>query len=123
MISRPEYIQQVRQAFKIHPVVALLGPRQCGKTTLARIIAQQESCTFFDLEDPVDLQRLSVPRHTLSKLTGLVIIDEFQRRPELMEILRVVVDQNQGAARFLIRQAHRHCEAHRFYAGIEARLR
>ncbi|MCD4652985.1 ATP-binding protein [bacterium] len=101
-MDRPDYIERVQQAFRIHPVVALLGPRQCGKTTLARIQAQSKPATFFDLENPVDIQRLSTPMQTLSKLKGLVIIDEFQRKPELLQILRVLVDKNRDAVQYLI---------------------
>ena len=58
MIPRPEPIRQIEASFEIHPVTALLLPRQCGKTTLARFIADREPSTFFDLEDPVDIRRL-----------------------------------------------------------------
>ena len=102
MISRPEPIRQIEASFQIHPVTALLGPRQCGKTTLARLIADQEPSTFFDLENPVDIQRLSSPIQALKDLSGLVIIDEVQRKPELFELLRVLVDRSIQNARFLL---------------------
>lgn len=102
MIPRPEPIQQIQGVFRVHPVAALLGPRQCGKTTLARFIAGKEPATIFDLENPVDLQRLSAPMQTLKDLTGLVVIDEVQRKPELFEIFRVLVDRPENKARFLI---------------------
>ena len=102
MIPRPEPIRQIEASFKIHPVTALLGPRQCGKTTLARIIAEQEPSTVFDLENPVDLQRLSAPMQALKDLSGLVIIDEVQRKPELFELLRVLVDRPGQSTRFLL---------------------
>ena len=102
MIPRPEPIHQIEASFRIHPVTALLGPRQCGKTTLARLIAQQEPSTFFDLENPVDIQRLSAPMQALKDLSGLVIIDEVQRKPELFELLRVLVDRSGQNARFLL---------------------
>jgi predicted AAA+ superfamily ATPase len=102
MIPRPEPIRQIEDSFKVHPVTALLGPRQCGKTTLARLIAEQEPSTVFDLENPVDIQRLSVPMQALKDLSGLVIIDEVQRKPELFEVLRVVVDRSGRNARFLV---------------------
>ena len=63
MIPRPEPIRQIQASFQVHPITALLGPRQCGKTTLALLIAEQEPSTVFDLENPVDIQRLSAP-HT-----------------------------------------------------------
>jgi predicted AAA+ superfamily ATPase len=102
MIPRPEPIRQIEASFQIHPVTALLGPRQCGKTTLARVIVEQEPSTVFDLENPVDLQRLSAPMQTLKDLSGLVIIDEVQRKPELFELLRVLVDRPGQNARFLL---------------------
>ena len=102
MIPRPEPLRQIEASFQIHPVTALLGPRQCGKTTLARLIAEQEPSTVFDLENPVDIQRLSAPMQALKDLSGLVIIDEIQRKPELFELLRVLVDRSGQNARFLL---------------------
>jgi predicted AAA+ superfamily ATPase len=102
MIPRPEPIRQIETSFQIHPVTALLGPRQCGKTTLARFIAEQEPSTVFDLENPVDIQRLSAPMQALKDLSDLVIIDEVQRKPELFELLRVLVDRSRQNARFLL---------------------
>jgi len=102
MIPRPEPIRQIEASFHIHPVTALLGPRQCGKTTLARLIAEQEPATIFDLENPVDIRRLSAPMQALKDLSGLVIIDEVQRKPELFELLRVLVDRSNQNARFLL---------------------
>ncbi len=102
MISRPEPILQIERSFKVHPVTALLGPRQCGKTTLARFIAGQEPATFFDLENPIDIQRLSAPMQALKDLSGLVILDEIQRKPELFELLRVLVDRPDPNTRFLL---------------------
>ena len=102
MIPRPEPISQIKTSFRIHPVTALLGPRQCGKTTLARLIAEQEPSTFFDLENPIDIQRLAAPMQTLKDLSGLVIIDEIQRKPELFELLRVLVDRSDRSVRFLL---------------------
>jgi len=102
MIPRPEALSQVDRALRLYPVTALLGPRQCGKTTLARWVAEREKCELFDLENPVDLSRLSAPMTTLERLSGLVIIDEVQRRPDLFELLRVLVDRPQNSARFLL---------------------
>lgn len=101
MIDRPRPLGKIAEVFRVHPVAALLGPRQCGKTTLARLLARREPTTFFDLEDPVDLQRLSAPMTALEGLSGLVVIDEIQRKPELFEILRVLVDRPRNPARFL----------------------
>jgi predicted AAA+ superfamily ATPase len=102
MIPRPHALKRVVTAFRVHPIVALLGPRQCGKTTLAGMIADQEPCTYFDLEDPVHVRRLSAPMRALEDLTGLVVIDEVQRRPDLFELLRVLVDRPRKPARFLL---------------------
>ena len=102
MIPRPEPIRQIEASFQIHPVTALLGPRQCGKTTLAGFIAKHEPSTVFDLENPIDIQRLSAPMQALKDLSGLVIIDEVQRKPELFELLRVLVDRPNQNARFLL---------------------
>jgi len=86
----------------VHPVAALLGPRQCGKTTLARLIGAQQPSTYFDLENPGDARRLSAPLTVLETLSGLVIIDEVQRQPELFQLLRVLVDRPHNRARFLL---------------------
>jgi len=83
--------------------VALLGPRQCGKTTLAReIAAAHDGSTYFDLENPTDLARLTDPMLALESLRGLVILDEIQRLPELMPVLRVLLDRDPLPAKFLI---------------------
>ena len=84
------------------PVVAIVGPRQCGKTTLARQLVSADSANYFDLEDPVSLARLENPRTALQDLTGLVVIDEVQRRPDLFPVLRVLVDRDDNPARFLV---------------------
>lgn len=102
MIPRPNAIEQLELNLKIHPVTALLGPRQCGKTTLARIYAKDHPGEYFDLENPVDLRRLEAPLTTLQELKECVIIDEIQRRPELFELLRVLVDRPANPARFLL---------------------
>ncbi|MGH2570230.1 MAG: ATP-binding protein, partial [bacterium] len=102
MLPRPRALARVERALGLHPVAALLGPRQCGKTTLGRLIASLGPCTFLDLENPVDLRRLSAPMTELERLSGLVIIDEVQRRPELFELLRVLVDRVGNPARFLL---------------------
>jgi predicted AAA+ superfamily ATPase len=102
MIPRPDAIERITTVFKVHPIAALLGPRQCGKTTLARMISEREPCTYFDLENPVDLRRLSAPMSTLEELSGLVVMDEIQRRPDFFELLRVLVDRPKCPVRFLI---------------------
>jgi predicted AAA+ superfamily ATPase len=102
LIERVDALNRIANTFKVHPIVALLGPRQCGKTTLARMIAEREPVTYFDLENPVDIRRLSAPMTALEGLSGLVIIDEVQRRPDLFELLRVLVDRPQNSAHFLL---------------------
>ncbi len=92
----------VKAALKRSRVVAILGPRQCGKTTLARQFVPVESINYFDLEDPASLARLSEPETALRSLKGLVVIDEIQRRPDLFPLLRVLADRQPLPARFLI---------------------
>ncbi len=106
-MQRPGYIEYIEQAFNVHPVIALLGPRQCGKTTLARDYLKQIPGTFqesnyFDLEKNSDLARLHNPQLAFEHLTGLIVIDEIQRRPELFPLLRVLVDEPEKKQRYLI---------------------
>lgn len=102
MIDRHADISLVRAALRRSRVVALLGPRQCGKTTLARQFVPADSVNYFDLEDPQSVARLSQPDTTLRPLKGLVVIDEIQRRPELFPLLRVLADRKPLPARFLV---------------------
>lgn len=83
-------------------MVVLTGPRQCGKTTLARELLDVDSINYFDLEDPAGLARLDEPMTALAPLRGLVVIDEVQRRPDLFPVLRVLADRRDLPARFLI---------------------
>lgn len=102
MISRNDLLSRLRRALRRSPVVMLVGPRQCGKTTLARQLLDVDSVNYFDLEDPVGIARLDEPMTALRPLEGLVVIDEVQRRPELFPALRVLVDRADLPARFLI---------------------
>ena len=102
MIDRPIYLDAVSTALRRSPVTALLGPRQCGKTTLARLFAQEGEAHYFDLESPVDRQRLQNPELLLGSLSGLVIMDEIQLLPEIFSALRVLVDRPGHLARYLI---------------------
>ncbi|MCS6888437.1 MAG: AAA family ATPase [Chloroflexus sp.] len=100
LIPRPAIIDHIQRLLAIHPVVALLGPRQCGKTTVARMHSAEQPVTYFDLEHPVDARRLTAPLTVLEALSGLVIIDEVQRQPELFALLRVLVDRPHKTAHF-----------------------
>lgn len=102
MIERPSYISEIQAALQRSRIVALIGPRQSGKTTLAQMFISSDSVNYFDLEDPVSLTRLEEPMTALCDLTGLVVIDEIQRRPDLFLILRVLADRQPLQARFLI---------------------
>jgi predicted AAA+ superfamily ATPase len=102
MIARLADRQAIRAALRRSRLVALLGPRQCGKTTLAREFVAADSLNYFDLEDPASLARLSQPDLALRPLRGLVVIDEVQRHPELFPLLRVLSDRRPLPARFLI---------------------
>ena len=84
----------VTQALRRSPVVAIVGPRQCGKTTLARQLVSAGSPNYFDLEDPVSLARLDQRLVALRDLTGTVVIDEVQHRPDLFPALRVLADRD-----------------------------
>lgn len=102
MINRTGILDKLKHALRRSRIVVLTGPRQCGKTTLARQLLQVDSPNYFDLEDPVSLARLEQPMTALQSLEGLVVIDEIQRRPELFPVLRVLVDRERNPSRFLI---------------------
>jgi uncharacterized protein len=102
MIERQSVESEIRQALHRSRVVALIGPRQCGKTTLARQLVPLASPNYFDLEDPISLVRLAEPMTALSGLEGVVVIDEVQRDPALFSILRVLADRNPLPAKFLL---------------------
>ena len=102
MINRKPDLLSVRAALRRSRVVALLGARQCGKTTLARQFVPSDSLNYFDLEDPRSVARLTEPDIALRPLKKLVVIDEIQRRPDLFPVLRVLADRTPLPARFLI---------------------
>src|SRR5713226_9629755 len=102
MIDRQTDLALVHTALRRSRVVALLGPRQCGKTTLARQFVPPQSLNYFDLEDPQSLARLTEPDTALRPLRKLVVIDEIQRRPDLFPLLRVLADRRPLPARFLV---------------------
>ena len=101
MLARPALTARIRAALARSRVVALVGPRQCGKTTLARALMHAGRPNYFDLEDPRSLARLDEPMTALEGLRGLVVIDEVQRRPDLFPVLRVLADRRPLPARFL----------------------
>ena len=102
MIDRKDLVRHVSSALRRSRVVALIGPRQCGKTTLAQKFLDADSQKYFDLEDPSSLARLDEPMTALQGLKGLVVIDEVQRKPDLFTVLRVLADRKPLPARFLI---------------------
>ncbi|MDO8722141.1 MAG: AAA family ATPase [Syntrophales bacterium] len=110
LIDRKTDRATLSKFMSLFPVTAILGPRQCGKTTLARTLATD---FYFDLENPQDLARLEQPQLALEDLTGLIVIDEIQRLPDLFPLLRYLVDQEKNrkfvilgsASRDLIRQS------------------
>lgn len=102
MVIRRQYLDRVRKALARNPVVALLGPRQCGKTTLARTLVSAGQPQYFDLEDPAVALLMENPMTALQGLRGLVVIDEAQRQPGLFPVLRVLADRTGQPATFLI---------------------
>ena len=102
MIDRKRYRDRVFKALSRSRAVCLLGPRQCGKSTLAREIANERPSHYFDLEDPGDEARLSNPKLTLERYTGLIVIDEVQLMPEIFSVLRVLIDRSASERQFLL---------------------
>jgi predicted AAA+ superfamily ATPase len=101
-ISRKKLKEEILWGLEHSPVTSLIGPRQCGKTTIAREISAERAATYFDLENPRDDTRLQNPMTTLEHVKGVIILDEIQRRPDLMPLLRVLADRESNPARFLI---------------------
>ncbi len=105
-MKRPIFSNDIKRFFHSHPVVALLGPRQCGKTTLARMYCKEfpnfQKENYFDLENSADIQRLKNPILTLKPLNGLIVIDEIQRVPDLFSTLRILVDSDELDQQYLI---------------------
>lgn len=104
MILRAPHLAAVRELLALFPVVALLGARQVGKTTLARQLGADWKGPVhrFDLEDPDDLARLGDAAFVLKSLDGLIVLDEIQTRPDLFPLLRALADRSGMQARFLL---------------------
>jgi uncharacterized protein len=102
MVKRDRLQAIVSARLRVSPAVVLLGPRQCGKSTLARSLARGTTSSYFDLEDPRDRAALAAPMSALESLRGLVVIDEVQHVPGLFPVLRVLLDRRPLRARFLI---------------------
>lgn len=102
-MKREKFSRAISRGFRNHRVVAILGPRQCGKTTLARAYASEfKKVHYFDLEDPLHLLKLENPILTLEELEGLIVIDEIQLKRDLFPVIRVLVDQKSAKRKFLI---------------------
>jgi uncharacterized protein len=102
MIKRTALMTDIRKALRRSPVVMLLGPRQCGKTTLARQLLPADAPSYFDLEHPAEARLLDNPMTALEGLSGLVVLDEAQRQPGLFPVLRVLADRPRNKSRFLV---------------------
>ena len=102
MIKRPRVLQALKSALEDNPVAVLLGPRQCGKTTLARLLAEKAQATIFDLERAADRAKLQNAELVLGGLEGLVVLDEVQRLPELFTLLRPLADRPRSKTKFLL---------------------
>ena len=104
LIDRKQEVETIQGLLQRHPVVGMIGARQVGKTTLARLLIGKTKGLFsyFDLENPEDLARITDPMLALKDLEGLVVIDEVQRQPDLFPVLRVLVDRPKSAAHFLV---------------------
>jgi predicted AAA+ superfamily ATPase len=102
LVPRLRLQARVKTSLGRNPITALLGPRQCGKSTLAHQIAKGGASVYLDLENPDDNRRLGNPMRELERMRGLVVLDEIQRRPDLLPVLRVLADRRPAPARFLL---------------------
>ena len=104
MVERTRHVRRLQQLLRQYPVVAVLGARQVGKTTLAHALAARvkRPATFFDLERRADRARLADPDLALAPLRGIVVLDEIHRAPEIFPVLRVLADRPRVGTRFLV---------------------
>lgn len=104
LVERAEAVEEIRWRWSVHPAIAVLGARQCGKSTLARAVAAGEpDTTILDMEDEDVLRRVrDSPKRALERLAGLVVIDEIQRVPRIYETLRVLIDRPGATTRYLL---------------------
>lgn len=95
---------EVKESLKDFPVVALLGPRQCGKSTLAKqLLLTMDKTSYIDLEKPSDIRKLEDPEFFFSQVQdNLICIDEIQLKPDLFQVLRSIIDENRTNGKFLI---------------------
>lgn len=104
MVKRQKELKTFHDLLRRHPVVGIVGARQVGKTTLARMVVETKKVPifYFDLENPEDMARLADPMLALKELKGLVVIDEIQRHSDLFPVLRVLVDRPKSQSKFLV---------------------
>jgi len=103
MIQRRELQEKIERAIGRSAITTILGPRQCGKTTISKIIGERHEAVFYDLEDPVSLRILKdSPYQIMDAQKGLIILDEIQRLPEIFPVLRVLADKLDSASKFLL---------------------
>ena len=101
-VARTAVRARIAAALQRSRGVVLVGPRQVGKTTLARSFVAAGDASYFDLEDPRVEAQFEAPMLLLEPLRGLVVIDEVQRAPELFKALRVLMDRDAAPAKFLL---------------------
>jgi len=108
-ILRLKEIDLLKKLVKYNPITAILGPRQCGKTTLSRQFSSlwRSHSVFFDLENPRDIQKLDDPMLALENIKGLIIIDEIQRQPDLFPVLRFLSDRAKKTKYLILGSASR----------------
>ncbi len=102
VIKRTNLLNQIRIALGRSRAVVLVGPRQSGKSTLAREFVAPDSDNYFDLEEPGSPAALAEPMAALETRRGLVVIDEVQHAPDLFRVLRVLIDRSNQPGQYLL---------------------